>query len=97
MSDPRARLQSLRFLISAAPGLTDKADWLSRLDAVADLLKPQPPTDASIAANPAEVARLRQDVEDAEHARDAAKLKAMKVAMANSAETAIAIIVLSFS
>ncbi len=80
MSDPRARLQSLRFLISAAPGLTDKADWLSRLDAVADLLKPQPPTDASIAANPAEVARLRQDVEDAEHARDAAKLKAMKVA-----------------
>ena len=80
MSDPRAQLQSLRFMIAAAPGLTEKADWLARLDAVAQTLVPPPVTDASIAGNPAEVARLRQDVEDAEHARDAANLQRMKVA-----------------
>lgn len=80
MSDPRAQLQSLRFMISAAPGLRERDDWLARLDVIAKALEPAPPTDASIAGNPAEVARLRQDVEDAEHARDAANLQRMKVA-----------------
>lgn len=80
MSDPRAQLQALRFMIASAPGLTEREDWLARLDSVAKALVPPPPTDASIAGNPAEVARLRQDVEDAEHARDAANLQRMKVA-----------------
>ena len=80
MSDPRAQLQALRFMISAAPGLRERDDWINRLDVIARALEPAPPTDASIAGNPAEVARLRQDVEDAEHARDAANLQRMKVA-----------------
>lgn len=80
MSDPRAQLQALRFMIAASPGLRERDDWLARLDAVATALVPPPVTDASIAGNPAEVARLRQDVEDAEHARDAANLQRMKVA-----------------
>lgn len=73
MSDPRAQLQALRTLIEAAPALPERGDWLARLDAVID-------AETAPANNPAQLARLRQDVEDAEHARDAANLQRMKVA-----------------
>lgn len=72
MSDPRAQLQQLRALIDAAPALPERADWLARIDAVLQGL--------AAAGGSAEAERLRQDVEDAEHARDAAKLQRMKVA-----------------
>jgi hypothetical protein len=73
MSDPRALLLELRSLIEAAPALPERADWLARLDTVIEAT-------AAAAGNPAQLDRLRQDVEDAEHARDAAKLQRMKVA-----------------
>ncbi|KFN50698.1 hypothetical protein [Arenimonas composti] len=81
MSDPRAQLTALRFLIAAAPALPDKADWLARIDAISEsLTAAEAARIADGALNPAEVTRLRQDVEDAEHARDAANLQRMKVA-----------------
>ncbi|MFY2763976.1 hypothetical protein [Arenimonas sp. MALMAid1274] len=73
MSDPRAQIQQLRTLIEAAPALPERSDWLARLAAIEQAL----PT---AGGNPAETERLRQDVEDAEHARDAANLQRMKVA-----------------
>lgn len=73
MSDPRAQLQHLRTLIEAAPALPERADWLRHLDATIQGL-------ANGSTGSAEVERLRQDVEDAEHARDAANLQRMKVA-----------------
>jgi len=72
MSDPRAQLQELRSLIEAAPALPEREDWLARLDAVINA--------EGSTGNPARLERLRQDVEDAEHARDAANLQRMKVA-----------------
>jgi len=72
MSDPRAQLQTLRTLIEAAPALPERGDWLSRIDAVLQ--------DWPQAGNLAQLDRLRQDIEDAEHARDAANLQRMKVA-----------------
>lgn len=72
MSDPRAQLQALRSLIEAAPALPERADWLGRIDALIEGL--------SGTGNHAQLERLRQDVEDAEHARDAANLQRMKVA-----------------
>lgn len=72
MSDPRAQLQDLRSRIDAAPALPERAGWLGLLDAALAALP------AAAAPSP-ELARLRQDVEDAEHARDAAKLQRMKV------------------
>jgi hypothetical protein len=74
MSDPRAQLQHLRTLIEAAPALPARADWLARIDAVLQGLA------NGAGGNPAQLERLRQDVEDAEHARDAANLQRMKVA-----------------
>ena len=73
MSDPRAQLHDLRTRIEAAPALPEKAAWLGLLDAVLAALP------AAAAPGP-ELERLRQDVEDAEHARDAANLQRMKVA-----------------
>ncbi|WP_146907606.1 hypothetical protein [Arenimonas daejeonensis] len=73
MSDPRAQLQALRSLIEAAPALPERADWLDRIDAVLKDL-------SNAGTGTAELERLRQDVEDAEHARDAANLQRMKVA-----------------
>lgn len=73
MSDPRALLQDLRTRIEAAPALPERADWLARLDAALQAL-------AANAPPAAQLERLRQDVEDAEHARDAANLQRMKVA-----------------
>lgn len=75
MSDPRAQLQQLRTLIEAAPALPERGDWLARLDAASAALGAGAP-----AGGGAELERLRQDVEDAEHARDAANLQRMKVA-----------------
>ncbi|KFN50983.1 hypothetical protein N790_14910 [Arenimonas malthae CC-JY-1] len=69
MSDPRALLQSLRDAL-AAPSPTQQAAIGPRLEALAQ----------AVAALLAERERLRQDVEDAEHARDASKLQRMKVA-----------------
>ena len=73
MSDPRAQLQALRSRIEAAPALSERASWLGLIDAAMASLP------ATAAASP-ELERLRQDVEDAEHARDAANLQRMKVA-----------------
>lgn len=73
MSDPRAQLQQLRSRIESAPALPERADWLALIDAAIQALP------AAGGPGP-ELERLRQDVEDAEHARDAANLQRMKVA-----------------
>ena len=73
MSDPRAQLQDLRTRIEAAPALPERAQWLGLIDAALQSLP------AAGAPSP-ELSRLQQDVEDAEHARDAANLQRMKVA-----------------
>jgi hypothetical protein len=77
VSTAKDQLQALRALIAGAPALPERATWLSFLDAA--LQEPAGPA-ADASANPAELARLRADVEDAEHARDAANLQRMKVA-----------------
>ena len=80
MTDPRSPLLVLRAAIAAAPALPERAAWVARVDEALGLL---PTVDrAPAAAGPAsgELERLRQDVEDAEHARDAANLQRMKVA-----------------
>jgi hypothetical protein len=74
MTDPRAPLLVLRAAVAAAPELPGRADWVARID---DALAAMP---AAAGIPSAEVERLRQDVEDAEHARDAANLQRMKVA-----------------
>jgi hypothetical protein len=78
VTDAPDPLQALRALIAAAPALPERGDWLARLDAA--MAARATPTGATTIANPAELSRLRQDVEDAEHARDAANLQRMKVA-----------------
>ena len=82
MTDPRAPLLALRAAIGQAPALPERAEWLARID---DALAALPATRVGAtpdapATNGAELDRLRQDVEDAEHARDAANLQRMKVA-----------------
>ena len=82
MTDPRAPLLALRAAIGQAPALPERAEWLARID---DALAALPATRVGAtpdapATNCAELDRLRQDVEDAEHARDAANLQRMKVA-----------------
>lgn len=69
MDDPRAQLQALLKTLDAL-GPTQRALFAPRLEALAK----------SVAALQAGVERLRQDAEDAEHARDAANLQRMKVA-----------------
>ena len=73
MSDPRAHLQDLRSRIEAAPALPERTQWLGLIEAAEKAL-PLPGSPSP------ELVRLRQDVEDAEHARDAANLQRMKVA-----------------
>lgn len=68
MSDPRAQIQALREAILAAPP-AQAGQWLVLLDAL----------EKAVAAMAASRERLQQDVEDAEHARDAANLARMKV------------------
>lgn len=70
MKDPRALLADFRARVVIAPALAAREDWLGRIDTLAKALE----------AQAAQIARLRQDVEDAEHARDAANLQRMKVA-----------------
>lgn len=73
MSDPRAPLQALRSRIEAAPALPERGEWLGLIDSATQAFP-------DAAGSSPELARLRQDVEDAEHARDAANLQRMKVA-----------------
>lgn len=73
MSDPRAQLQDLRSRIEAAPALPERGQWLGLIDAAVQAF-------GTAGAPSPELERLRQDVEDAEHARDAANLQRMKVA-----------------
>ena len=82
MTAPRAPLLALRAAIEQAPALPERAEWLARIDDALAALPTVPvaSTPAVPATNGAELDRLRQDVEDAEHARDAANLQRMKVA-----------------
>ena len=77
MTDPRSPLRMLRTAIAAAPALPERDDWIARIDEALALLKSG---NSAPASDGAELERLRQDVEDAEHARDAANLQRMKVA-----------------
>lgn len=68
MTDPHATLESLRkAIVAASPA--QAAQWLLLLDTL----------DKELATMAAQRDRLRQDVEEAEHARDAANLARMKV------------------
>ena len=82
MTAPRAPLLALRAAIEQAPALPERAEWLARIDDALAALPTVPvaSTPTVPATNGAELDRLRQDVEDAEHARDAANLQRMKVA-----------------
>ena len=69
MKDPRALLAEFRSRVVIAPALPAREDWLNRLDALAKALENQA----------SQIGRLRQDIEDAEHTRDAANLARMRV------------------
>ena len=69
MKDPRTLLADFRSRVVIAPSLPAREDWLSRLDSLAKALE----------AQAAQIGRLRQDIEDAEHTRDAANLARMRV------------------
>ena len=69
MKDPRALLADFRSRVVIAPALAAREDWLARVDALAKALE----------AQAAQITRLRQDIEDAEHTRDAANLARMRV------------------
>ena len=69
MKDPRTLLADFRARVVIAPVLAAREDWLHRIDVIAKALE----------AQDARLARLRQDVEDAEHTRDAANLARMRV------------------
>ena len=69
MKDPRTLLADFRSRVVIAPALAAREDWLTRIDT---LLK-------ALDAQAAQIARLRQDIEDAEHTRDAANLARMRV------------------
>ena len=62
MKDPRALLADFRSRVVVAPALGAREDWLTRIDALAKALE----------AQHLQIGRLRQDIEDAEHTRDAA-------------------------
>jgi hypothetical protein len=69
MKDPRTLLAEFRSRVVIAPELPAREDWLNRLDSLTKALDNQA----------AKIARLRQDVEEAEHTRDAANLARMRV------------------
>jgi hypothetical protein len=69
MADPKSLLAELRTRVAIAPSLPAREDWLARIDAIAKALD----------AQAAQIGRLRQDIEDAEHTRDAANLARMRV------------------
>jgi hypothetical protein len=69
MKDPKSLLADFRARVVIAPALAAREDWLRRIDEIAKALE----------AQDAKINRLRQDVEDAEHTRDAANLARMRV------------------
>jgi hypothetical protein len=69
MKDPKNLLADFRARVVIAPALAAREDWLRRIDEIAKALE----------AQDARMTRLRQDVEDAEHTRDAANLARMRV------------------
>jgi hypothetical protein len=69
MKDPRTLLAEFRSRVVIAPALPAREDWLARIDAIAK----------SMEAQASQISRLRQDIEDAEHTRDAANLARMRV------------------
>jgi hypothetical protein len=69
MRDPRTLLADFRSRVVIAPALAAREDWLNRIDALAKALE----------AQASQIGRLRQDIEDAEHTRDAANLARMRV------------------
>ena len=69
MKDPKSLLADFRARVVIAPALAAREDWLRRIDEIAKALE----------AQDARMTRLRQDVEDAEHTRDAANLARMRV------------------
>ena len=69
MKDPRTLLAEFRSRVVIAPALPAREDWLARIDAIGKAMD----------AQASQIARLRQDIEDAEHARDAANLARMRV------------------
>ena len=69
MKDPRSLLADFRARVVIAPVLAAREDWLARIDAMAKALE----------AQAAQIARLRQDIADAEHTRDVANLARMRV------------------
>ena len=69
MTDPRTLLTEFRSRVVIAPELPAREAWLTHLDTLAKALETQA----------AQIVRLRQDIEDAERARDAASLARMRV------------------
>jgi hypothetical protein len=67
--DPRTLLLEFRERVVVAPALPAREDWLTRIDAIVKALDVQNSL----------IGRLRQDVEEAEHTRDAANLARMRV------------------
>lgn len=67
--DPRTLLLEFRERVVVAPALPAREDWLTRIDAILKALDVQNSL----------IGRLRQDVEEAEHTRDAANLARMRV------------------
>ncbi len=69
MKDPKTLLADFRARVVIAPALAAREDWLGRIDAIVKALEAQSGL----------IGRLRQDIEDAEHTRDAANLARMRV------------------
>ena len=69
MTDPLTLLADLRAQVAIAPTLPGREDWLKRIDALAKALQ----------AQAAQLSHARQEIEDAEHTRDAASLARMRV------------------
>jgi len=67
--DPRTLLLEFRERVVVAPALPAREDWLARIDGILKALDVQNSL----------IGRLRQDVEEAEHTRDAANLARMRV------------------
>ena len=69
MKDPKTQLADFRARVVIAPALAAREDWLGRIDTIVKALE----------AQNALIGRLRQDIEEAEHTRDAANLARMRV------------------
>ena len=67
--DAKALLLEFRERAVVSPSLPAREDWLARIDTILKALEVQT----------AQIGRLRQDVEEAEHNRDAANLARMRV------------------